>query len=77
MPNGVDPTMFVPQQKDRTLLEAMVSQTATLLSALRECYVLGIGLDLLLTAVASLVKQDFKIFLLIVGDGPYRKSSRA
>jgi glycosyltransferase involved in cell wall biosynthesis len=31
------------------------------------------GIDLLVGAIASMVKNGFKPFLLIVGDGPYRK----
>lgn len=74
MPNGVDPTMFVPQQKDRTLLEAIGIANGDFIIGFTGVLRPWHGLDLLLTAVASLVKQDFKIFLLIVGDGPYRKS---
>ncbi len=74
MPNGVDPQRFVPRAGD-ALLRARVDIP-------EEAFVVGFtgvlrpwhGLDLLLTAASGLVRQGLNIYVLIVGDGPYRVS---
>ncbi len=72
MPNGVNPEYFFPREKNIALLDQLGIPV--------DGFILGFtgvlrpwhGLDLLLTAVSSLVKQGRNMFLLIVGDGPYR-----
>ena len=71
MPNGVDPDHFYPRAKDGDLSDR--------LGIANDDFVVGFtgvlrpwhGLDLLVSAFAKLVKRGSKIFLLIVGDGPF------
>jgi glycosyltransferase involved in cell wall biosynthesis len=73
MPNGVDHEKFTPREKSQDLLRKLEIDPA--------CFVVGFtgvlrpwhGIDLLLDSLASLAQQKMKIFLLIVGDGPYRQ----
>lgn len=73
MPNGVDPERFAPRAAELGLRERLGIPS--------DCCVIGFtgvlrpwhGLDLLVTAVANMVKDGLKVFLLIVGDGPYRE----
>jgi glycosyltransferase involved in cell wall biosynthesis len=73
MPNGVDPGRFTPRARDSALLRE--------LGISPDDFVIGFtgilrpwhGLDLLMDAFANMVSNGFKAFLLIVGDGPYRK----
>jgi glycosyltransferase involved in cell wall biosynthesis len=73
MPNGVDPDRFAPRARNVALFDELAipkdSFVAGFTGFLRPWH----GLDLLLTAVANLIMQGCKVFLLIVGDGPYRK----
>ena len=74
MPNGVDPDHFYPRAKDSNLSDE--------LGIANDDFVVGFtgvlrpwhGLDLLVSAFAKLVKRGGKIFLLIVGDGPFLKT---
>lgn len=74
MPNGVDPARFTPRVKDPSLLaECGIGEgdfVVGFTGVLRPWH----GLDLLVTAVASLLKNGRKVFLLIVGDGPHREA---
>jgi glycosyltransferase involved in cell wall biosynthesis len=73
MPNGVDTERFAPRARDVALLDK--------LGIPKDDFVIGFtgilrpwhGLDLLVDAVANMARKGFKVFLLIVGDGPYRK----
>lgn len=73
MPNGVDPDRFMPRAKNPGQLRDLGINP--------EAFIVGFtgvlrpwhGLDLLLDAIAKLAGKKFDIFLLIVGDGPYRK----
>jgi glycosyltransferase involved in cell wall biosynthesis len=72
MPNGVDPDRFVPRAVCHSLL--------TELGIPPDAFVVGFtgilrpwhGLNLLVDAVARMAHEGRAVFLLIVGDGPYR-----
>lgn len=74
MPNGADPRNFLPRAKSAALLEE--------LRVPAKAFVVGFtgvlrgwhGLDLLLEAMAELVRTRRNVFLLIVGGGPYQSS---
>lgn len=74
LPNGVDPVRFVPREKNRAVLGELGIPIGDFIVGFTGVLRPWHGLDLLLTAVASMVKQGYRVFLLIVGDGPYRKS---
>ena len=73
MPNGVDPDRCAPRVKDLSLLDK--------LGIHKDDFIVGFtgilrpwhGLDLLVDAVANMVRNGLRVFLLIVGDGPYRR----
>lgn len=73
MPNGVDMDRFAPRERNVALQDE--------LGIPRNGFIIGFtgflrpwhGLDLLVGAVANMVRNGFKVVLLIVGDGPYRK----
>ncbi|MHB8534203.1 MAG: glycosyltransferase family 4 protein [Sulfuricaulis sp.] len=73
MPNGVDPGRFTPRVRDMVLLGE--------LGIPKESFIVGFtgvlrswhGLDLLLDTFANMTRKECAAFLLIVGDGPYRK----
>jgi len=72
MANGVDPVRFAPRAKNVALLDELAIP--------RDSFVVGFtgflrpwhGLELLIDAVARLAQRGSPVFLLIVGDGPYR-----
>jgi glycosyltransferase involved in cell wall biosynthesis len=72
MPNGVDPDRFSPRPRDAILLDK--------LGIHEDRFVVGFtgilrpwhGLDLLVDAVAIMVRRGSNVFLLVVGDGPDR-----
>lgn len=76
MPNGADPDHFIPKPKDQ---QNDLRQT---LKIPQDYFIVGFtgilrpwhGLDLLINAVERMLNNGHKVFLLIVGDGPYRET---
>jgi glycosyltransferase involved in cell wall biosynthesis len=72
MPNGVDAERFSPKPPDDALRARLGIEA--------DYFVIGFtgvlrswhGLDLLVEAVGRMAAQELPVFLLIVGDGPYR-----
>lgn len=75
MPNGANPSHFVPKAEDQQ------NDLRRNLKIPEDCFIVGFtgilrpwhGLDLLMSAVERILNSGHKVFLLIVGDGPYRE----
>jgi len=74
MANGVDPERFSPRPRNEALLGELGIPAGTLVVGFTGILRPWHGLELLIDAAASMVKRGRRIFLLIVGDGPYRSS---
>jgi len=74
MPNGVDPDRFSPRPRNEALLDQLGIHKDDLVVGFTGILRPWHGLDLLVDAVANMVRRGSKVFLLIVGDGPYRCS---
>lgn len=72
MANGVDPEKFAPREKNPAFQQAQRIAADRFVvgftGVLREWH----GLDLLVEACARVKKSGRPVFLLVVGDGPYR-----
>jgi glycosyltransferase involved in cell wall biosynthesis len=73
MANGVDPVRFVPRDKDSSLLATFGIRPNQIVIGFTGVLRAWHGLDLLLKATADLAVKGVPVFLLIVGDGPYRQ----
>ena len=74
MANGVDPERFSPRPRNEALLGELGIPAGALVVGFTGILRPWHGLELLIDAAASMVKRGRRIFLLIVGDGPYRSS---
>jgi glycosyltransferase involved in cell wall biosynthesis len=74
MANGVDPERFSPRPRNEALLRDLGIPAGALVVGFTGILRPWHGLELLIDATASMVKRGRRIFLLIVGDGPYRSS---
>ena len=74
MANGVDPERFSPRPRNEALLRELGIPAGALVVGFTGILRPWHGLELLIDATASMVKRGRRIFLLIVGDGPYRSS---
>jgi glycosyltransferase involved in cell wall biosynthesis len=74
MANGVDPERFSPRPRNEALLRDLGIPAGALVVGFTGILRPWHGLELLIDAAASMVKRGRRIFLLIVGDGPYRSS---
>lgn len=74
MANGVDPERFSPRPRNEALLGELGIPAGTLVVGFTGILRPWHGLELLIDAAASMVKRGRRVFLLIVGDGPYRSS---
>ena len=72
MPNGVDPTRFYPREADPALLAQLGIPADRIVIGFTGILRPWHGLDLLLHAIADVVRAGVPVCLLIVGDGPYR-----
>jgi glycosyltransferase involved in cell wall biosynthesis len=72
MPNGVDPDRFSPRPRNEKLLHQLGIPRDVLIVGFTGILRPWHGLEILIDAVANMVKRGKKVFLLIVGDGPYR-----
>jgi glycosyltransferase involved in cell wall biosynthesis len=73
MPNGVDPVRFMPREKDPTLMSQTGIRPDQIVVGFTGVLRPWHGLDLLLQAIAAMAAGGLPVFLLVVGDGPYRK----
>jgi glycosyltransferase involved in cell wall biosynthesis len=73
MPNGVDPDRFVPRTKDVAIMASQGIRQDQIVIGFTGVLRAWHGLDLLLQATAILAERGVPVFLLIVGDGPYRE----
>ena len=73
MPNGVDPDRFSPRPRNTALLGKLGIHEDDLVVGFTGILRPWHGLDLLVDAVASMVRRGSRVSLLIVGDGPYRR----
>jgi len=73
MPNGVDPDRFSPRPRNDVLLHELGIPKDGLVVGFSGILRPWHGLDLLVDAVASIRRRGVKVFLLVVGDGPYRR----
>ena len=74
MPNGVDPDRFTPGARDTALFDQLGIPKGHFVVGFTGVLRPWHGLDLLVEAAATVARNGFKVFLLIVGDGPYRSS---
>lgn len=74
MPNGADPQQFAPKAGDASLRERLRIPPDSFVVGFTGILRPWHGLDLLVTATSGMAKSGLKVFLLIVGDGPYRAS---
>jgi glycosyltransferase involved in cell wall biosynthesis len=74
MPNGADPRQFAPRAGDAGLRERLGIPPDSFVVGFTGILRPWHGLDLLVTATSGMAKSGLKVFLLIVGDGPYRAS---
>jgi glycosyltransferase involved in cell wall biosynthesis len=72
MPNGVDPVRFAPRARSTALREQLGIPADAIVVGFTGVLRPWHGLDLLLEAIADVVRAGHRVFLLIVGDGPYR-----
>jgi glycosyltransferase involved in cell wall biosynthesis len=72
MPNGADAERFAPRQADRALRERLAIPADRCVIGFTGVLRPWHGLDLLVTAAAGMAQNGLGVFLLIVGDGPYR-----
>ena len=72
MPNGVDPDGFSPRPHNEALLHELGIPKDGLVVGFSGILRPWHGLDLLIDAVAGILRRGMKVFLLIVGDGPNR-----
>ena len=72
MPNGVDAERFAPRAPDMTLRDRLGIPSDRCIVGFTGVLRPWHGLDLLVRAVRKMVQQGINVFLLIVGDGPYR-----
>jgi glycosyltransferase involved in cell wall biosynthesis len=72
MANGVDPERFAPRPKQAALLREMAIPSDHVVVGFTGVLRPWHGLDLLLDAITKVIRAGHKVFLLIVGDGPYR-----
>lgn len=73
LPNGVDPHRFSPRSKNLGLLEVLGIQESQVVIGFAGILRGWHGLDLLVESVAQMIRKGLNVFLLIVGDGPYRE----
>jgi glycosyltransferase involved in cell wall biosynthesis len=73
MPNGVDPIRFSPREQDEALRSRLGIPTGHLIVGFTGVLRPWHGIDLLLSSLAGVIRQGYKVALLIVGDGPHRK----
>lgn len=72
MPNGADAERFSPRTPDSILANKIGIPANHVVLGFTGVLRPWHGLDLLVEAMAGLQNQGLKVFLLIVGDGPYR-----
>ncbi len=72
MPNGVNPKRFTPREKDAGLLRELGIGDNRIVIGFSGVIRAWHGLDLLVEAIADLAARQIPVFLLVVGDGPYR-----
>jgi PEP-CTERM/exosortase A-associated glycosyltransferase len=76
IPNGVDTARFVPRERDRGLAERLGFQGKTVIAYLGTLFRFE-GVDLLLRALARLIREDDSLRGLIVGHGEAEPELRA
>lgn len=72
MPNGVDPIRFAPRQPDVSMRTALGIPEDHLVIGFSGILRGWHGLEILVRAVGRMTVKRANVFLLIVGDGPYR-----
>lgn len=72
LPNAVDPTRFVPAEKDMQLADRLDLRQFDFVLAYCGSVTNYEGLDDLIQAIAILARDSIRAGLVIVGDGPYR-----
>lgn len=72
MPNGVDTAKFIPQQKDKELIEEYQLQEKIVLGFIGSFYKFE-GLEFLIRAVPNILKEYKNIKILLIGEGEDEK----